>query len=53
MELMLLAMLYSSKTTSSAQLNLLGLILLLSIVFCFFFGFVFVFVFFLNNCIQY
>ena len=37
MELLLLAMLYSSKTTSSAQLNLLGLILLLSIVFCFFF----------------
>ena len=50
MELMLLAMLYSSKTTSSAQLNLLGLILLLSIVFCFFFGFVFVFV--LNHCIP-
>lgn len=37
MELLLLAMLYSSKTTSSAQLNLLGLILLLSIVFCFFY----------------
>ena len=51
MELLLLAMLYSSKTTSSAQLNLLGLILLLSIVFCFFFfGFVFVFV--LNHCIP-
>ena len=51
MELLLLAMLYSSKTTSSAQLNLLGLILLLSIVFCFFFfGFVFVFV--LNRCIP-
>ena len=51
MELLLLAMLYSSKTTSSAQLNLLGLILLLSIVFCFLFCFVFFF-FFLNHCIP-
>ena len=51
MELLLLAMLYSSKTTSSAQLNLLGLILLLSIVFCFLFCFVFFF-FFLNHFIP-